>query len=65
MANFLLTERAVLITLLGLYITYVSYQGYTMSMKAEEDKPYSKMYISLGILGLIMILYSIYLFYSS
>ena len=65
MANFLLTERALLITLLGLYIIYIAYQGYTMSMKTEEDKPYSKMYISLGILGLIMILYSIYLFYSS
>ena len=65
MANFLLTERAVLITLLGLYIIYIAYQGYTMSMKSEEDKPYSKLYISLGVLGLIMVLYSIYLFYSS
>ena len=65
MANFLLTERAVLITLLGLYIIYIAYQGYTMSMKSEEDKPYSKLYISLGVLGLIMILYSIYLFYRS
>ena len=65
MANFLLTERAVLITLLGLYIIYIAYQGYTMSMKSEEDKPYSKLYISLGILGLIMVFYSIYLFYSS
>ena len=65
MANFLLTERAVLITLLGMYIIYISYQGYTMSMKSEEDKPYSRLYISLGILGLIMILNSIYLFYRS
>ena len=65
MANFLLTERALLITLLGLYIIYIAYQGYTMSMKTEEDKPYSRLYISLGILGLIMILYSIYLFYRS
>ncbi len=65
MANFLLTERAVLITLLGMYIIYIAYQGYTMSMKSEEDKPYSRLYISLGILGLIMILYSIYLFYRS
>ena len=65
MANFLLTERALLITLLGLYIIYIAYQGYTMSMKTEEDKPYSRLYISLGILGLIMVFYSIYLFYSS
>ena len=67
MSNFLLTGRNLLITLIGLYIIYIAYIGYTLSNESEKkgNKKYSQMFISLGVIGSIMVLYSVYLLYRS
>ena len=61
MKGFLVTERALLIGLLGLYFMYVSYVGFDITTQIEDDKNRST-FLTLGIVGAIIFLYAIFVF---
>ena len=64
MKNYLLTERALLILLLALYIFYVGYLGQTFSEELESKK-HRHLFIFQQVIAGIIILYSSFLFYKA
>ena len=65
MNNFILSERPLVTLSLGIYFVYISHQGYNIIIINDKDDYRQLLYLPLGLFGLIMILYSIYLFYRS
>ena len=64
MQGFLLTERSILIALLGSYFIYLGYTGYDLTKRLDDDK-HEMTFIILGIIGVITNLYSLYIFFSA
>ena len=64
MKDYLLTERALLILLLALYIFYVGYLGQTFSEELESKK-HRYLFIFQQVIAGVVILYSLFLFYKS
>lgn len=64
MKDYLLTERALLILLLALYIFYVGYLGQTFSEELESKK-HRHLFIFQQVIAGVVILYSLFLFYKS
>ena len=62
MKGFLVKERALLIGLLGLYFMYVSYVGFDITTQIEDDKNRST-FLTLGVVGAIIFLYAIFVFF--
>ncbi len=67
MYNFLLIGRAILMILFGLYSILLAYIGYNCwkkgNQKIKGNTKVSNMFISLGVIGLIIVLYSLYLIF--
>ena len=68
MYNFLLTGKSLLMILFGLYIIWLAYIGYTCWKKGHRtitgDTKISNMFIFLGVIGFIMVSYSLYLIFN-
>ena len=64
MKDYLLTERAVLILLVAFYIFYVGYLGQKFSEELESKK-HRTLFIFQQVIGGIVILYSLFLFYKA
>ena len=62
MKGFLVTERGLLIGLLGLYFMYVSYIGFDITTQIEDDKNRTT-FLTLGVVGAFTFLYAIFVFF--